>query len=711
MSSGSRFVLPYQTVIDASGVPIPGALLFFYLTETSTPANTYADANLTVANTNPVIAGANGQFPSIFLDPSLTYKVVLTDGQDNQVWTADPVTASAGDIEGSTVPVGLFTSIPTTEIPFGTTSIQTSGYSAFGIGAALYVLNTAGGLTPNAYTAQSQNGQWFQIAEQLITPQMFGAKGDGATNDIAAIQALHDYYEAKLGGCIIGQPSSVYKCNSGLTANSHIVGMEGNGVHFDFSAIPGGSAAITFNDRSTDSTSDPNTQFGSYNNQWRNFRLIGPAKTAGYVIDAVTPASVYAAAGATTGVLLNTPVAGLPGKSSRPLMVGIEIEGFTTSIMLLNQAYLAFIDGIELMSANFGIVGPGSVTNAGENIVFRKGVIHDCDVACVSDGVGFTIADISLDFNTAAYRGSDNAGANPGGSLEMVGGHYESGVPTITPFGLIGAGTELLIQDIASTIDGNFVRGSLNTMISTTLASQLVTFQNNHINNWQSTYLITGPARTNIGNMRSYPFPPWPSFLSDSDTCDYYGANGFEDTPLQLPIYLNANNTGYATTTVNSPTDTNFIGITRDTFTVHSGVASLAINKKFNAGTPADVLFLAPIEPNQLYWWTFWYKVNTPSGSPVQAGWSVEQYFCNIQGYSDSGTTLDVGRLVDAQIFQEEVALIGIPWTFFETDLFNHGTSRSPSWANYCVLRLNFFGYDGVAMGNFYVDDLHLWGM
>ena len=90
MSGGSRFVLPYQTVIDNTGVPLPGALLYFYVSGTNTPLNTYSDVALTTPNTNPVVANAAGVFPSIFM-PGVDYKVVLEDSSFNQIWTADPV--------------------------------------------------------------------------------------------------------------------------------------------------------------------------------------------------------------------------------------------------------------------------------------------------------------------------------------------------------------------------------------------------------------------------------------------------------------------------------------------------------------------------------------------------------------------------------------------------------------------------------------------
>lgn len=50
---------------------LAGSKLFFYLTGTGIPQNTYTDEALTVASSNPVIADANGVFAPIYLDPRL----------------------------------------------------------------------------------------------------------------------------------------------------------------------------------------------------------------------------------------------------------------------------------------------------------------------------------------------------------------------------------------------------------------------------------------------------------------------------------------------------------------------------------------------------------------------------------------------------------------------------------------------------------------
>lgn len=94
MALAPRFTSPYFYWPNAAGVPIPGAQLFFFVTETDAPAPTYSDPALTVPNQNPVIANGAGFFAAIFLDPSVTYKVQLFDGTypfpGVQIWTADP---------------------------------------------------------------------------------------------------------------------------------------------------------------------------------------------------------------------------------------------------------------------------------------------------------------------------------------------------------------------------------------------------------------------------------------------------------------------------------------------------------------------------------------------------------------------------------------------------------------------------------------------
>lgn len=116
--SGSRFAWPNAFSVDAAGVPRSGAKLYFYSTGTNTPQATYADAALSVPNTNPVISDALGQFGSIFLVVAPSYRVKLTDSSDNEIWTLDPVGPLSGSGQGGSVPTGGM-------MPFGGTVVPT----------------------------------------------------------------------------------------------------------------------------------------------------------------------------------------------------------------------------------------------------------------------------------------------------------------------------------------------------------------------------------------------------------------------------------------------------------------------------------------------------------------------------------------------------------------------------------------------------------
>ena len=97
----SRLVLPFSDV--GSGIKPPsGAKLFFFEVGTSTPKNTYTDKSALIPNSNPVIADSVGVFSDIFITGS--YKVVLKDKNDVQIWEADPVEEFS---TSESVPVGI----------------------------------------------------------------------------------------------------------------------------------------------------------------------------------------------------------------------------------------------------------------------------------------------------------------------------------------------------------------------------------------------------------------------------------------------------------------------------------------------------------------------------------------------------------------------------------------------------------------------------
>ncbi len=78
---GPLFTAPLFQPQNIAGLSIPGAILTFFLGDSATPAAVYLDPEFTEDVTS-VTADDTGTFPKIFVDPAITYKVVLTGPDD-----------------------------------------------------------------------------------------------------------------------------------------------------------------------------------------------------------------------------------------------------------------------------------------------------------------------------------------------------------------------------------------------------------------------------------------------------------------------------------------------------------------------------------------------------------------------------------------------------------------------------------------------------
>ena len=81
--------------LDDAGDPLVNGKVYFYESGTTTLKNTFADVNLSIPNTNPVILTAAGRQPNIFFDG--VAKAILTSNSDVQILVRDPVGETATD--------------------------------------------------------------------------------------------------------------------------------------------------------------------------------------------------------------------------------------------------------------------------------------------------------------------------------------------------------------------------------------------------------------------------------------------------------------------------------------------------------------------------------------------------------------------------------------------------------------------------------------
>ena len=564
-----------------------------------------------------------------------------------------------------------------------------------------------------------------------VTPDSFKLAID--VDDTASIQRAHDEIESLdlqgLGsGQVVGVAGRTYNCSATIVWNLRHVGADWRGCTLNFVTLSSG-AALLFQHRTKDNGAA--NQFGHYEHHFHSFRLNGPAR-ASYVVDAVTPASVYGAITATaagvsglapTGIVCHTPNPEYnPGQATLGHIHNFTITGFTSSIALGTNAYLVKMDHFETFLSCFGIVGVAAQSNSGEFVDFEEFLIHDTQVAWINDGVNYRCFRGALDPAYTLIARLTNAS-----NIYAVDCRWEAaGSPVVPVVSLSGVNTSLYWRGGECTVDA-LASGSPTTFILTTDATQRVFFEDVLLSNLTVYPLLySGPGRARIGRMRSYQYANWPADLSDTDTGDYFGANDFNTTVLGAwappPIFLNSSGSGLSASTVNSRTSTSLGLVTRNasgTLTPPNGVGySINFNKPAGAAANAGFrpTFLAAVPRDQLYWWRWYWYVGAAAGTPLYNTLYWVTSFVALQGYDESGTKPVFGQTQFNQNNSFSLPKAGsTSWTRLQSDIFNHGLSQCPTWATHFLFQIVLDSIDMAANtgfnGGFNVAGVRCFGM
>lgn len=211
MSTGTLIPFVPQAFYDANGDPVSGGKLYAYAAGTSTPQATYNNVDLDPShlNDNPIILDAAGRPDSGYIFLSATsYKFVLTDADDVEIWTVDNVSAipqtnvsldvpgtageaiAAGDVvylaaDGSwykadadaaaTSSLAKYVGMAPSAVASGATGSfriqgRVTGLSALTVGTTYYVSATAGALTATPPTNTRLIGTADTTTSLLIAP-------------------------------------------------------------------------------------------------------------------------------------------------------------------------------------------------------------------------------------------------------------------------------------------------------------------------------------------------------------------------------------------------------------------------------------------------------------------------------------------------------------------------------------------------------------
>lgn len=188
-----QVVNPFEPIVGLAGIGLTGGGM--YVGEDGTdpevsPQQCYWDAAGTIVAAQPI--PLIGGYPARLGAPArvytqATYSLRVRDASGVQVFYV----ASAGQPRLANI-FNTIVAAQAANIAAGTAALELLGYHAAGDGGgALYKYATVQG--PGVGKFQSLDGAWWELAPTEAWAAMFGARGDGVTDDAAALQNAIDW--------------------------------------------------------------------------------------------------------------------------------------------------------------------------------------------------------------------------------------------------------------------------------------------------------------------------------------------------------------------------------------------------------------------------------------------------------------------------------------------------------------------------------------
>jgi len=189
--AGTLTPTPYQTVLDADGVSVSGALIYTYTGGTTTAASTYTTSALTVANANPIVADSAGRYVA-YLPAGSNMKFLFKTAAGATIREQDNVLSVPGaavnlDIEGT---VGV-------AVTAGQVCYLSSGLEAVPLTAGLWYLTDAD------FAVSSTSCQAIGVAVSAIPINTAGTiRLAGIVSTASAVVTGSTYYVSATAGDI-----------------------------------------------------------------------------------------------------------------------------------------------------------------------------------------------------------------------------------------------------------------------------------------------------------------------------------------------------------------------------------------------------------------------------------------------------------------------------------------------------------------------------
>lgn len=176
----------FLRAIGSDGLAMSGAKLYFYLTGTTTPTNTYTSSTLGTPNANPVVADSGGLFAAIYLDPAVTYRVILKTSGGTTIQDIDPYASAVVPVEASAgeVTAGTATTVFISPRRAGAGGVTLIGYTPANLAGDTFTGDVKLNFTPSVLASNSVGFRGVPLT----------TKNSSSTLDIAAYGGgwLHD---------------------------------------------------------------------------------------------------------------------------------------------------------------------------------------------------------------------------------------------------------------------------------------------------------------------------------------------------------------------------------------------------------------------------------------------------------------------------------------------------------------------------------------
>lgn len=331
-------------------------------------------------------------------------------------------TGPKGDPGGTTDLIGTRQQAQSMTIGPAFAAVRTTGYSAPGDGGGALYKRVASEPT-HAGKFQSGNGQWWELAEPSINVRMFGAKGDGVTDDTAAIKAaIAKASSNRAKGGVVFFPVGIYRITETLVINANGVELLGENekgaINYDPIAYCGSHIMYDASD------SGPIIQFGD-NTKWIYHNKLSRLR-------------VGAAAGLTI-----KPVGILANICSEFTFENFHVNGRCSVAMLFNACSIGRINNFDI-AAN--VVGLKFVVNnnvplatGNGSLWFQQANIWDCaedSVLITNSCSSVTFRDSWIEYakNIFHFKQESDVSVNGDIILTNVASSVGSGGPTNSRF-------------------------------------------------------------------------------------------------------------------------------------------------------------------------------------------------------------------------------------------------------------------------------------